>query len=177
MKSYSLLGRDGRPYQSATPGTMGGHRRGKIYGRLDCPSASRAIAKGQYVNHRVFFADEEDAAAAGFRPCGSCLRPKYGQWLVDSGPQVLGTHRGRAAQRQGARGGVTSSAEASPAGGPSLLVRTKLSKDAAWQETSPSCELCGQPIGHERIEALPRATTCIACASLRKPPSRGRTCS
>lgn len=43
--------------------------------------------------------------------------------------------------------------------------------------TSPQCELCGHPIGSERIEALPRATTCIACASLRKRPSRGRTCS
>ena len=88
MKNYSLLGRDGRPYQSATPGTMGGYRRNKIYGRLDCPSALSAIAKGQYVNHRVFFADEEDAVAAGYRPCGSCLRPKYRQWLMDSGPQV-----------------------------------------------------------------------------------------
>ncbi len=42
---------------------------------------------------------------------------------------------------------------------------------------SPTCERCGQPIGAERVDALPRATTCIACASLRKPPSRGRTCS
>lgn len=43
--------------------------------------------------------------------------------------------------------------------------------------SSPPCELCGRPIGPERIEALPRARTCIACASLRKRPSRGQTCS
>ena len=57
----------------APPGT-------KIYGRLDCPSALRAIARGQYVQHRVFFADEHVAIAAGYRPCGSCLRSEYRQW-------------------------------------------------------------------------------------------------
>ena len=41
-------------------GTIGGHRRTRIYGRLDCPSALRAIARGGYVTHRVFFADEAD---------------------------------------------------------------------------------------------------------------------
>ena len=35
----------------------------KIYGRLDCPSALRAIAVGGYVASRVFFADEPTAAA------------------------------------------------------------------------------------------------------------------
>ena len=84
MKTYTLLDEDRRPYQSHTPGTLGGYRRSKIYGRLDCPSALRSIAKGQYVQHRVFFADEEHAIAAGYRPCGSCLRPKYRQWLADS---------------------------------------------------------------------------------------------
>ena len=42
-------------------GTIGGHRGTKIYGRLDCPSALRAIAGGGYVKYRVFFADEADA--------------------------------------------------------------------------------------------------------------------
>ena len=78
-----MLDRDGRPYQSPTPGTVGGHRRTKIYGRLDCPSALRWIAKGHYVQHRVFFADEEVAIAAGYRPCGHCLRPSYRRWLAD----------------------------------------------------------------------------------------------
>ena len=55
-KQYTLLGPDG-PFLSNTPGSFGGHRRGKIYGRLDCSSAQRWIAKGHYVTHRVFFAD------------------------------------------------------------------------------------------------------------------------
>ena len=84
MKTYTLLDRDGRPYQSVTPGALGGHRRTKVYGRLDCPTALRWIAKGKYVQHRVFFADEEVAIAAGYRPCGHCLRPKYREWLADS---------------------------------------------------------------------------------------------
>jgi methylphosphotriester-DNA--protein-cysteine methyltransferase len=82
MKTYTLLDEDRRPYQSDVPGTFGGVRRSKIYGRLDCPSALRAIAKGGYVQQRVFFADEEVAIAAGYRPCGSCLRSKYRLWLA-----------------------------------------------------------------------------------------------
>ena len=84
VKTYTLLGEDRRPYQSGTPGTLGGYRRSKIYGRLDCPSALRAIALGGYVEHRVFFADEEVAIAAGYRPCGTCLRPKYRRWRADT---------------------------------------------------------------------------------------------
>ena len=80
MKEYKLIGRDGKPYMSSEPGTMGGHRKLKIYGRLDCPSALRYIAKGQYVEYRVFFADEETAIAAGYRPCGICMRKEYKQW-------------------------------------------------------------------------------------------------
>jgi hypothetical protein len=82
VKTYTLLDGDGRPLQSSTPGTLGGHRRSKIYGRLDCPTALRWIAKGQYVQHRVFFADEETAVAAGYRPCGHCLRARYREWLA-----------------------------------------------------------------------------------------------
>lgn len=79
-----MLDEHGRPYQSDTPGTLGGYRRSRIYGRLGCPSALRSIAKGQYVQHRVIFANEEVAVAAGYRPCGSCLRPNYRQWLADT---------------------------------------------------------------------------------------------
>ncbi|KGN42185.1 Ada metal-binding domain-containing protein [Knoellia aerolata] len=83
MKTYTLLDHDRRPFQSPVPGTFGGHRRGKIYGRLDCPTALRSIANGQYVQHRVFFADEDVAIAAGYRPCGHCLRSRYRQWMAD----------------------------------------------------------------------------------------------
>ncbi|OBJ43955.1 metal-binding protein [Mycolicibacterium mucogenicum] len=80
MTTYTLVDADGRPYASATPGRLGGHRGNKLYGRLDCPSALRAIAKGGYVTHRVFFADEIAAAAAGYRPCAVCLPEEYRQW-------------------------------------------------------------------------------------------------
>jgi hypothetical protein len=68
---YTLLGADGRPYQSQTPGALGGYKPGRLYGRLDCPSALRWIAKGHYVKHRVFFADEA-TAIAGYTPCKKC---------------------------------------------------------------------------------------------------------
>lgn len=77
---YRLIGKDGKPYNSETPGSLGGHKKLKIYGRLDCPSALRYIAKGQYVEHRVFFADEETAIEAGYRPCGVCMKEAYKQW-------------------------------------------------------------------------------------------------
>lgn len=79
-RTYTLVGRDGRSYASATPGTLGGHRRGRLYGRVDCPVARRAIARGGYVAHRVFFADEPTAVAAGYRPCAACLPERYAQW-------------------------------------------------------------------------------------------------
>lgn len=52
-KRYTLLGSDRRPYQSSTPGTLGGHRPRRLYGRLDCPAALRAIARGGYVKNRM----------------------------------------------------------------------------------------------------------------------------
>lgn len=79
-KTYTLIGTDGKPYQSQTKGTLGGHRRAKIYGTLDCKGAARWIAKGHYVKQRVFFADEATAIAAGYRPCHECLREKYKKW-------------------------------------------------------------------------------------------------
>lgn len=81
---YTLIGPDGVPYRSSTPGTLGGHRRSKVYGRLDCAGALRWIAKGKYVQHRVFFADEASAIAAGFRPCGHCLRERYAEWKAQA---------------------------------------------------------------------------------------------
>lgn len=79
-RAYTLIGADGKPYQSVEPGTLGGHRRSKIYGRLDCPGALRWIARGHYVSHRVFFKDEATAIAAGFRPCAVCLPEQYRAW-------------------------------------------------------------------------------------------------
>lgn len=58
MKMYKLLGADGKEYLSETPGTFGGNRKLKIYGRLDCPSALSTIRRfpGSYEKSRVFFA-------------------------------------------------------------------------------------------------------------------------
>ena len=77
---YTLLGADRLPYPSETPGQFGGHRKMKIYGRLDCPSALGAIAVGGYVASRVFFADEPAAVAAGYRPCGICMPTAHKSW-------------------------------------------------------------------------------------------------
>jgi hypothetical protein len=79
-KLYTLLGPDRKPYRSQTPGRYGGYRPRKLYGRLDCPSALRAIARGGYVKHRVFFADEASAIAAGYRPCAVCLPAQHAAW-------------------------------------------------------------------------------------------------
>ncbi|HEX8119783.1 MAG TPA: AlkA N-terminal domain-containing protein [Solirubrobacteraceae bacterium] len=77
---YTLIGPDGAAHRSRSPGTLGGHRRNRGYGRLDCPAALRWIAKGHYVRHRVFFADEATALAAGYRPCATCLPHRYAAW-------------------------------------------------------------------------------------------------
>jgi hypothetical protein len=82
---YTLIGADGRPYRSPVKGTLGGHRRQRIYGRLDCPSALAWIAKGKYVAHRVFFADQATAVAAGYRPCARCLPDQYRAWKAHQG--------------------------------------------------------------------------------------------
>lgn len=79
-RSWTLLGCDGKPYKSSTPGILGGHRKNKIYGQLNCTAAARALAKGHYVKQRVFFEDEATAIAAGYRPCGTCMREKYQKW-------------------------------------------------------------------------------------------------
>ncbi|MBV6749784.1 metal-binding protein [Pseudomonas chlororaphis] len=79
-KSWKLIGSDGTPYASKAPGALGGHRRSKIFGRLDCRAALLAIARGGYVKHRVFFQNEATATAAGYRPCAVCLPDKYALW-------------------------------------------------------------------------------------------------
>jgi len=44
----------------------------------------RAVARGGYVKHRVFFADEATALAAGYRPCAVCLPERYAQWKASA---------------------------------------------------------------------------------------------
>jgi methylphosphotriester-DNA--protein-cysteine methyltransferase len=78
--SYKLIGPDGVQYVSEAPGTLGGHARTRVYGRLDCPVALSWIRRGSSMPHRVFLADEETAIAAGYRPCGACMRDEYARW-------------------------------------------------------------------------------------------------
>ena len=78
-KPFTLLGPSGS-YVSEVPGQLGGYRPKKIYGALDCKSANRAIERGGYVRHRVFFADEATAQACGYRPCARCLPKAYQEW-------------------------------------------------------------------------------------------------
>ncbi|MGN0683571.1 MAG: Ada metal-binding domain-containing protein [Oscillospiraceae bacterium] len=82
MKKYKLLGSDGKEYLSETPGALGGNSKQKIYGRLDCPTALSSIKRfpGVYEKSRVFFADEKTALAAGYRPCGNCMRKQYREY-------------------------------------------------------------------------------------------------
>lgn len=79
-KRWVLLDAGGNPWFSDQPGTLGGQRTSRIYGRLDCPAALRAIAKGGYVKNRVFFIDEASARAAGYRPCARCMPQAYAIW-------------------------------------------------------------------------------------------------
>jgi hypothetical protein len=87
---YKLIGPDGVQYLSEKPGSLGGHRRNKLYGRLDCPSALRWLAKGHIVRYRVFFADEATAIAAGYRPCAVCMRAEYRAWKASRPPDRPG---------------------------------------------------------------------------------------
>lgn len=83
---YRLVGADGRELPSAAPGLLGDNRRSRLYGRLDCPSAVRAVARGgPYAEHRVFFADEAAAVAAGYRPCTRCLPEQFAAWRAAGG--------------------------------------------------------------------------------------------
>ena len=103
--SYALLGADGRPQQSDEKGQWGGHRGTKIYGRLDCPSALRALARGGYARQRVFFADEATAVAAGYRPCATCCRERYDAWRAGQASSLRGRGHGQHAVRTAGSGG------------------------------------------------------------------------
>ncbi|MVM31441.1 metal-binding protein [Spirosoma sp. HMF4905] len=55
--------------------TLGGHRPGKIYGTLTCRTGKRMKPE-----NRVFFRNETEAIAQGFRPCAVCLPGAYKAW-------------------------------------------------------------------------------------------------
>ena len=82
---YTLIGPDGTRYSSLTKGTLGGYRKERRYGRLDCKAARRALAGRGYEQQRVFFADEATAIAAGYRPCSACMPAEYAAWKARGG--------------------------------------------------------------------------------------------
>jgi methylphosphotriester-DNA--protein-cysteine methyltransferase len=53
----------------------GGYKKLKIYGRLSCSSG-----KQMNITNRVFFGTEQEAIAAGYRPCGHCMPAAYQRW-------------------------------------------------------------------------------------------------
>lgn len=83
---YRLIGADKKEYLSDMPGTLGGNKSTHIYGKLDCTTALAHIAKGGYVKNRVFFANEQDAKAAGYRPCANCMKSEYWSWKHCTAP-------------------------------------------------------------------------------------------
>lgn len=85
-RAYRLLDASGREIVSSVPGTLGGYRKKKIYGRLDCWSAIAQLPN--YAKSRVFFLDEETAIAARYRPCAKCMPGQYSEWKKGG---VIGT--------------------------------------------------------------------------------------
>jgi hypothetical protein len=55
--------------------TLAGHAPGKIYGHLHCRAGKRMKTA-----NRVFFRNEVEAMALGFRPCAVCMRAAYWAW-------------------------------------------------------------------------------------------------
>lgn len=55
--------------------TLGGYRKAKIFGLLSCRSGKRMKAE-----NRVFFKNEAEALAAGYRPCGHCMKAQHAHW-------------------------------------------------------------------------------------------------
>lgn len=60
--------------------SLGGYKKGKIYGTLACKTGKRMKPE-----NRVFFKDEQEALAAGYRPCGNCMPRQYKQWKQNNG--------------------------------------------------------------------------------------------
>ena len=87
-KTWTLLDANRQPYRSPVPGSLGGHRGQRIYGRLTCRAAKQAIARGGYVKQRVFFLDERTAKAAGYRPCAVCMPAEYKVWKAVQPPKL-----------------------------------------------------------------------------------------
>lgn len=78
-KLYKLL-KKGKRVVSLIPGTYAGNTTHQIFGRLDCKSGMR-----MHKESRVFFANWEDAIAAGYRPCEKC-GPRHSDFYPEQIP-------------------------------------------------------------------------------------------
>jgi methylphosphotriester-DNA--protein-cysteine methyltransferase len=58
---------------------LGGNRKLKIYGTLQCKSGKRMRRE-----NRVFFTSESEAIKNKFRPCGHCMKTAYQQWIYSA---------------------------------------------------------------------------------------------
>ena len=79
IKLYQLFGVDVKLYDGIAPRTVGGNKKLKIYGHLDCLSVLYYIEKGQYVKYWAF-KDEETAITAEYRPYIKCMHKEYKRW-------------------------------------------------------------------------------------------------
>ena len=84
--TYTLVGPDGKRYTSVEKGTFGGHRGTKIFGRLDCGAALRAIA----------------VVVTSATECSSLTPPAPRRLAIDRAPFACPTHisSGRSAERK-----------------------------------------------------------------------------
>jgi hypothetical protein len=69
-KEYTLLDADRKPHRSSTPGQFGGHRKTKIYGRLNCRAALRAAPLAALPGQG--FGHSRRAPSAETSPSGCC---------------------------------------------------------------------------------------------------------
>ena len=76
----NLRGNDIWPMVRRGEVRLGGHRKNKLYGRLDCRVANQYLRRGTYQKNRVLFENEGEAIRAGYRPCGACLPNHYKVW-------------------------------------------------------------------------------------------------
>ncbi|MFZ4928883.1 Ada metal-binding domain-containing protein [Chryseobacterium sp. Mn2064] len=54
---------------------LGGNKKLKIYGLLNCCSGKR-----MNIENRIFFKNEKEALQNNYRPCGHCMKEAYKQW-------------------------------------------------------------------------------------------------
>lgn len=103
------------------PGSFGGHKKSRIYARLDCRSAASWLERGKYVSNRFLFLEEPTPQQAGFRPWSVCLPERYDAWkarLESQHTELLGAaglaHSRRQLQEPRRREGMPQGLSPSP---------------------------------------------------------------